>query len=82
MTVGYVQYESVFTEQCVLHGAGHRQDVLVNQFDGPRPVGDLIVEVVGQSGSLQLQLLGLQRGLCGRLCGGQGVFRYCRFNIR
>lgn len=59
----------VVTQQWVLQGAADRQDVLVNQFDGTRSVGDLIVEVVGQSRSLQLQLLGLQGRLCRRLCG-------------
>lgn len=53
-----------------VHGAVDRQDVLVNQFDGARPVGDLVVEVVGQPRSLQLQLLGLQGRLCRRLCAG------------
>lgn len=46
------------------------QDVLVNQFDGTRSVGDLVVEVIGQSRSLQLQLLGLQGRLCRRFCRG------------
>lgn len=50
---------------------GHRQDVLVDQLDGPRTVGDLVVEVVGQPGALQLQLLGLQGRLCRRLYRGR-----------
>ena len=40
---------------CVCTGQGvqnHRQDVLVDQLDGPGPVGDLVVEVVGQPGPL------------------------------
>lgn len=57
------------TQRWVLQGAVHRQDVLVNQFDGTRSVGDLVVEVVGQSSPLQLQLLGLQGGFCWCLCG-------------
>ena len=58
--------------ECALHTQeavdGHGQDVLVDQLDGSWPVGDLVVEVVGQPGSLQLQLLGLQGGLRRRLC--------------
>ena len=45
------------TGQGVQH---HGQDVLVDQLDGPGPVGDLVVEVVGQPGPLELQLLGLE----------------------
>lgn len=58
--------------ECPLHTQeavdGHGQDVLVDQLYGPWPVGDLVVEVVGQPSSLQLQLLGLQGGLGPRLC--------------
>lgn len=59
---------AVVTERRV-HGAADGQDVLVHQLDGARPVGDLVVEVVGQSRSFQLQLLGLQGRLCRRLWG-------------
>lgn len=59
---------SVRTQQGVLQGAVDGQDVLVDQLDGTRSVGDLVVEVVGQTRSLQLQLLGLQGRLGGGLC--------------
>lgn len=59
---------AVPTQQGVLQRAADGQDVLVDQLDGPGPVGDLVVEVVGQPRSLQLQLLGLQGRLGGRLC--------------
>lgn len=62
-------YVCVVTQWGV-HRAADGQDVLVNQFDGTWSVGDLVVEVVGQSRSLQLQLLGLQGRLCRRLCVG------------
>lgn len=38
----------------------HREDVLVDELDWTRAVGDLIIEIISQTGSLQLQLLGLQ----------------------
>lgn len=60
------------TQQRGLHRDADRQDVLVDQLDWPRPVRDLVVKVVGQPRSLQLQLLGLQGRLCRRLCGGKG----------
>lgn len=62
-----------------VHGAADGQDVLVNQLDGTRSVGDLVVEVVGQSRSLQLQLLGLQGRLCRRLCGEGQTSDECIF---
>lgn len=43
------------TYECV-----HREDVLVDELDRTRAVGDFIIEIVSQSSSLQLQLLGLQ----------------------
>lgn len=36
------------------------QDVFMDQLHGPRPVGDLIVQIISEPGSLQLQLLGLK----------------------
>lgn len=39
----------------------------MDQLHGPRPVGDLIVQIIGDASSLQLQLLGLERRLRRRL---------------
>ena len=44
-----------------LFNAGvNREDVFVDELHGPRPVGDLIVQIIGKASSLQLQLLGLK----------------------
>lgn len=44
-----------------LFNAGvNRQNVFVDQLHGPGPVGDLIIQIIGESRLLQLQLLGLQ----------------------
>lgn len=61
-------FERRVVTQRWVHRAADGQDVLVNQFDGTWSVGDLVVEIIGQSCSLQLQLLGLQRRLCWCLC--------------
>lgn len=55
------------------HRAADGQDILMNQFDGTGPVGDLVVEVVGQSCSFQLQLLSLQRRFCWRFYRGNNI---------
>ena len=60
-TAALVTYDGLFD------AAVYRQDVLVNELHGARPVGDLVVEVVSQTGPLQLQLFGLEGGFHRRL---------------
>lgn len=45
----------------------NRQDVLLHQLHGARPLGDLLIEIICQSGPLQLHLCGLQGGFSLRL---------------
>lgn len=64
---------SLLTNNGFLQAGLHRQDVLLHQLHGARPLCNLFIEVVGQSGSLQLQLLGLERRLSrGLYCGREG----------
>lgn len=58
----------LLTNDGFLQAGLHRQDILLHQLHGARPLCNLLVEVIGQPGSLQLQLFGLEgrlsRGLC------------------
>lgn len=47
----------------LFNAAGDGQDVLADQLHGPRPVGDLVIQVVGEANSPLLQLPDLRRRL-------------------
>lgn len=58
------------TGDAVFGEAGfHRQNVLDHQLHGAGSLGQLLIEVISQPGSLQHHLSGLQRGLHMGLCG-------------
>lgn len=58
----------LLTNDGLLQAGLHRQDILLHQLHGARPLRDLLIEVICQPGSLQLQLLGLEGGLSRGLC--------------
>lgn len=62
---------SLLTNNGFLQAGLHRQDVLLHQLHGARPLCNLFIEVIGQPGSLQLQLLGLERRLSRGLYRGR-----------
>lgn len=49
----------VLTDDGLFKGGVHRQDIFLHQLHRAGPLGDLLIEVVGQPGSLQLHLRGL-----------------------
>lgn len=64
----------LLTNDGFLQAGLHRQDILFYQLHGARPLCDLFIEVIGQPGSLQFQLLGLERRLSrGLYRGREGV---------
>lgn len=51
----------------LLGGRVNREDVLLHQLHRAGPLGDLLIEIISQSGPFQLHLCGLQGGLGLRL---------------
>lgn len=60
---------SALTSDGLFDAVVNRQDVLVDQLHGSGPVGELVVQIYGETSSLQLQLLGLRRRLWKQMLG-------------